>query len=62
LASLQLVGFGTGPLICSFFVRPGNVEGAFQCAAGLVLVSLTLYIIAIVGSGGLSARRRDSAV
>jgi len=61
LASLQLVGFGTGPLICSFFVHPGNVEGAFQCAAGLVLVSLVLYIVAIVGAGGLSARRPDSA-
>lgn len=48
LASLQLVGFGTGPLICSFFVRPGNVEGAFQCAAGLVLVGFVLYIVAIV--------------
>jgi MFS transporter, DHA1 family, inner membrane transport protein len=61
LASLQLVGFGTGPLICSFFVRPGNVEGAFQCAAGLVLISLALYIVAIVGVRGLSAGRQDSA-
>ena len=25
LASLQLIGFGTGPLICSFFVSPGNM-------------------------------------
>ncbi len=48
LASLQLVGFGTGPLICSFFVHPGNVEAAFWCAAGLVLASLVLYIVAIV--------------
>src|SRR6202789_1899373 len=47
LASLQLVGFGTGPLICSFFVRPGNVEAAFWCAAGLVIASLALYIAAI---------------
>jgi DHA1 family inner membrane transport protein len=53
LASLQLVGFGTGPLICSFFVRPGNVEAAFWCAAGLVMVSMALYIVAIV-----LARRR----
>jgi predicted MFS family arabinose efflux permease len=48
LASLQLVGFGTGPLICSFFVRPGNLEAAFWCAAGLVLASLALYIVALV--------------
>jgi DHA1 family inner membrane transport protein len=48
LASLQLVGFGTGPLICSFFVRPGNLEAAFGCAAGLVLASLALYIVALV--------------
>lgn len=48
LASLQLVGFGTGPLICSFFVRPGNVEAAFWCAAGLVMASLVLYVVAIV--------------
>ncbi len=47
LAALQLVGFGTGPLICSFFVRPGNVEGAFLCAAGLVMASFVLYIAAI---------------
>jgi len=48
LASLQLAGFATGPLICSFFVRPGNLEGAFWCAAGLVLASLALYIVALV--------------
>jgi DHA1 family inner membrane transport protein len=50
LASLQLVGFGTGPLICSFFVRPGNLEGAFWCAAGLVMASFVLYIVAILRS------------
>jgi DHA1 family inner membrane transport protein len=48
LASLQLVGFGTGPLICSFFVRPGNLEAAFWCAAVLILASLALYIVALV--------------
>jgi predicted MFS family arabinose efflux permease len=47
LASLQLVGFATGPLICSFFVSPGNVEAGFWCAAGLVLVSMALYTAAI---------------
>jgi hypothetical protein len=47
LAALQLAGFSTGPLICSFFVRPGNVEGGFWCAAGLVMVSLALYSAAI---------------
>ena len=47
LASLQLVGFATGPLICSFFVSPGNVEAAFWCAAGLVMVSFALYVVAI---------------
>jgi MFS transporter, DHA1 family, inner membrane transport protein len=47
LASLQLVGFGTGPLICSFFVRPGNLEPAFWCAAGLVMASFVLYIVAM---------------
>jgi DHA1 family inner membrane transport protein len=50
LASLQLVGFGTGPLICSFFVRPGNLEAAFWCAAGLVMASFVLYIVAILRS------------
>jgi DHA1 family inner membrane transport protein len=50
LASLQLVGFGTGPLICSFFVRPGNLEGAFWCAAGLVMASFVLYIVAMLRS------------
>jgi hypothetical protein len=50
LASLQLMGFSTGPLICSFFVSPGNVAGAFWCAAGMVLVALALYILAIVVS------------
>jgi hypothetical protein len=53
LASVQLVGFGTGPLICSFFVRPGNVEGAFWCAAMLVIASFVLYIVAIA----LAARK-----
>ena len=48
LASLQLMGFSTGPLICSFFVRPGNVEGAFWCAATMLMVSLALYIAAIL--------------
>lgn len=48
LASLQLMGFSTGPLICSFFVRPGNVEGAFWCAAWMVIGSLALYIVAIL--------------
>jgi len=47
LASLQLVGFGTGPLICSFFVRPGNIEAAFWCAAGLVMASFALYVVAM---------------
>jgi DHA1 family inner membrane transport protein len=50
LASLQLVGFGTGPLICSFFVRPGNLEAAFWCAAGLVMASFVLYIVAMLRS------------
>ncbi len=47
LASLQLVGFATGPLICSFFVSTGNVEAAFRCAAGLILVSFILYVAAM---------------
>jgi predicted MFS family arabinose efflux permease len=50
LASLQLIGFGTGPLICSFFVSPGNVEAAFWCAAGLVLASMALYVVAILAA------------
>ena len=50
LASLQLMGFSTGPLICSFFVSPGNVAGAFWVAAGMVLVAFVLYVIAIVVS------------
>jgi predicted MFS family arabinose efflux permease len=56
LASLQLVGFGTGPLICSFFVRPGNVEAAFWCAAGLVTASLLLYLVAIATAGSRQGR------
>lgn len=48
LASLQLMGFSAGPLICSFFVSPGNVVGAFWCAAVMVLLALALYIVAIV--------------
>ncbi|MGA3186294.1 MAG: MFS transporter [Bryobacteraceae bacterium] len=52
LASLQLVGFGTGPLICSFFVHPGNLEAAFWCASGLVLASSVLYIVAMVLAKG----------
>lgn len=48
LASLQLMGFGAGPLICSFFVSPGNVAGAFWCAAALVLAALALYVIAML--------------
>jgi DHA1 family inner membrane transport protein len=50
LASLQLIGFGTGPLICSFFVHPGNLEAAFWCAAGLVLASAVLYVVALAAS------------
>jgi len=50
LASLQLMGFSTGPLICSFFVSPGNVAGAFWVAAGMVLVAFVLYVVAIVVS------------
>ena len=50
LASLQLMGFSTGPLICSFFVSPGNVVGAFWCAAGMVMLAFVLYIVAIVAS------------
>jgi predicted MFS family arabinose efflux permease len=61
LASLQLVGFGTGPLICSFFVRPGNVEAAFWCAAGLVMASLLLYIVAIVVADRLPAEKNGPA-
>jgi DHA1 family inner membrane transport protein len=55
LASLQLMGFSTGPLICSFFVSPGNVAGAFWCAAGMVMVAFALYVVAIVVS------KRESA-
>jgi predicted MFS family arabinose efflux permease len=47
LPSLQLVGFGTGPLICSFFVRPGDVEAAFWCAAGLIMTGFLLYLAAL---------------
>jgi predicted MFS family arabinose efflux permease len=47
LAALQLVGFATGPLICSFFVSPGNLTAAFWCAASLVLASMVLYVVAI---------------
>jgi DHA1 family inner membrane transport protein len=61
LASLQLVGFGTGPLICSFFVRPGNVEAAFWCAAGLVTASLLLYVVAIALAGRLAAGKSGPA-
>jgi hypothetical protein len=57
LASLQLMGFSTGPLICSFFVSPGNVAGAFWCAAGMVLLSLLLYIVAIVVADMAPAKR-----
>jgi predicted MFS family arabinose efflux permease len=56
LASLQLMGFGAGPLICSFFVSPGNVAGAFWCAAVLVLLALALYILAMI-----AARKRSAA-
>lgn len=52
LASLQLMGFSAGPLICSFFVSPGNVAGAFWCAAVMVLAALVLYIGAIVVANG----------
>ncbi len=58
LASLQLMGFSTGPLICSFFVRPGNVAGAFWCAAGMVLVSFVLYIVAILVVNLAPAKKR----
>jgi MFS transporter, DHA1 family, inner membrane transport protein len=61
LASLQLVGFGTGPLICSFFVRPGNVEAAFWCAAGLVMLSFVLYIVAIVAGNRTLAEKPGPA-
>ncbi len=47
LASLQLMGFGVGPLICSFFVNPGNVTGAFWCAAALALAAFALYVLAM---------------
>jgi hypothetical protein len=48
LASLQLIGLSAGPLICSFFVSPGNVVGAFRCAAVMALVAFALYLLAIV--------------
>jgi MFS transporter, DHA1 family, inner membrane transport protein len=47
LASLQLAGFSLGPLICSFFVSPGNVAGAFWCASLMVLLAFGLYAAAI---------------
>ncbi len=50
LASLQLMGFSAGPLICSFFVSPGNVTGAFWCAAAMVLAALALYAAALAVS------------
>jgi predicted MFS family arabinose efflux permease len=56
LASLQLVGFATGPLICSFFVSPGNLEAAFQVAAVLILVSLGLYVAALRAAKASSPR------
>jgi MFS family permease len=62
LASLQLVGFATGPLICSFFVRPGNVEAGFWCAAGLVLVSMILYAVAIAAAARASRGMREVTV
>ena len=61
LASLQLMGFSTGPLICSFFVRPGNVAGAFWCAAGMLMVSLVLYIAAILVAELSPARKAAAA-
>lgn len=61
LASLQLMGFSTGPLICSFFVKPGNVAGAFWCAVGMVLASLVLYVVAIGVAEGMPARKRAAA-
>ena len=60
LASLQLMGFSTGPLICSFFVKPGNVAGAFWVATGMVIIALVLYIVAIVVSKTMQAHS-DSA-
>jgi DHA1 family inner membrane transport protein len=57
LASLQLLGFSTGPLICSFFVAPGSVAGAFWCAAGMVLAAFALYIVAIVVANLAPARK-----
>jgi MFS family permease len=48
LASLQILGFSIGPLICSFFVSPGNVAGAFWCAAAMVLAAFGLYLASLV--------------
>jgi predicted MFS family arabinose efflux permease len=61
LASLQLMGFSTGPLICSFFVQPGNVAGAFRCAAGMVMVSFVLYIAALVADATSRGGARQHA-
>jgi len=61
LASLQLIGFSTGPLICSFFVSPRNVVGAFWCAAVMVLVALALYIVAIVVANVTPVARVENA-
>jgi hypothetical protein len=60
LASLQLMGFSTGPLICSFFVKPGNVAGAFWVATGMVIIALVLYIVAI-GVSKMMRAHPDSA-
>jgi len=62
LASLQLLGFSVGPLICSFFVSPGNVAGAFRCAAAIALLAFALYFAAAFVSSLTPVARRALAM
>ncbi len=48
VAALQLIGFGVGPLVCSFLVRQGDVGRVFLGGAALIAVSLCFYTAALL--------------
>lgn len=48
LGPLALIGLSCGPLVSAFFVSEGSVIGAFECAIVLLLLSVLLFVVALV--------------
>ncbi|MEG5552122.1 hypothetical protein UXO11_21310 [Enterobacter wuhouensis] len=48
LGPLALIGLSCGPLISAFFVSDDSVIGAFECSITLLLLSVALFLVALL--------------